>query len=147
MGSEMCIRDSLITEARTALDQAAREIGSRLASARRGDEQNRWLYLFGGGGLVLGLLFYAALAGPIARLTPDSWLWPEGVATRVLDAPTQWEGGQRLMRAAAPERWEAIVATDKLLRDNRETIETCRKSATKAKKPVRCTIEVKPATE
>ena len=49
--------------------------------------------------------------------------------------------------AAAPERWEAIVATDKLLRDNRETIETCRKSATKAKKPVRCTIEVKPAPE
>src|SRR3546814_15718926 len=46
----------LVAEARAGLDQAAREIGNRLASARRGDKQNRWLYIFGGGGLVLGLV-------------------------------------------------------------------------------------------
>src|SRR3546814_4020764 len=51
--------------------------GNRLASARRGDKQNRWLYIFGGGGLVLGLLLYAVLAGPIARIMPTSWRWPE----------------------------------------------------------------------
>src|SRR3546814_15365380 len=39
----------LVAEARAGLDQAAREIGNRLASARRGDKQNRWLYIFGGG--------------------------------------------------------------------------------------------------
>ena len=88
----------LIADARAALDQVTRDIGSRLASARRGDEQNQWLYLFGFGGLVLGLLLYAALAGPIVRLTPNSWLWPEGVATRVLGSDTQWDAGQRLMR-------------------------------------------------
>src|SRR3546814_3304680 len=37
----------LVAEARAGLDQAAREIGNRLASARRGDEQNRWLYVAG----------------------------------------------------------------------------------------------------
>jgi hypothetical protein len=55
-----------------------------VASARRGDEQNRWLYVAGGGGLALGLLLYAVLADPIARVTPDSWRWPERMATRTL---------------------------------------------------------------
>lgn len=133
----------LIGEARTALDQATREIGNRLASARRGDEQNRWLYLCGFGGLVLGLLIYAVLAGPIVRMMPTSWQWPEGVATRVLGSDTQWDAGQRLMRTASPDAWDGIVSAANLTHDNREAIEACRKSAAKSKKPVRCAIEVK----
>ena len=73
--------------------------------------------------------------------------WPERMAARVLDEPTLWDAGQHLMVSASQPSWEVIVTADRVLRDNRETIETCRKSATKAKKPVRCTIEVKPATE
>ena len=69
----------LVAEARAGLDQAAREIGNRLASARHGDEQNRWLYVMAACGAVLGLLLYAFLAGPIARATPDSWRWPERI--------------------------------------------------------------------
>src|SRR3546814_10511692 len=83
----------------------SREIGNRLASARRGDKQNRWLYIFGGGGLVLGLLLYAVLAGPIARIMPTSWRWPERMATRILDERSLWDAGQRLMQTAAPESW------------------------------------------
>src|SRR3546814_2067911 len=63
----------LIAEARTGLDQAAREVGNRLASARRGDVQNRWLIGTGLGGAALGMLLYAALAGPVARMMPASW--------------------------------------------------------------------------
>lgn len=133
----------LVAEARSALDQATREIGNRLASARRGDEQNRWLYLFGGGGVLLGLLFYAVLAGPIARMMPDSWRWPERMAMRTLGEATQWNAGQRLMQSAAPESWAAIVAADPLADDNREAIQACREKADKLKKSVRCTIEVK----
>src|SRR3546814_12774339 len=73
----------LVAEARAGLDQAAREIGNRLASARRGDKQNRWLYIFGGGGLVLGLLLYAVLAGPIERIIPTSWRWAGRMATPI----------------------------------------------------------------
>jgi hypothetical protein len=51
------------------------------------------------------------------------------------------------MQASAPESWGLIVAASPLADGNREAIETCRTSATKAKKAVRCTIEVKPATE
>ena len=134
----------LITDARTALDQAAREIGNRLASARRGDEQNRWLYVIGVSGAVLGLLLYALLAGPIARATPDSWRWPERMAVRVLDERSLWDAGQRLMQTAAPESWGAIVAASPLTDGNREAVQACRERAAKAKEPVRCTIEVKP---
>src|SRR3546814_4763663 len=49
----------LVAEAHAGLDKAAREIGNRLASARRGDEQNRWLVWAGLGGVVLGMLLYA----------------------------------------------------------------------------------------
>lgn len=83
----------LVAEARAGLDQVAREISNRLASARRGDEQNRWLLWAGLGGLVLGLLFYALMAGPIARLAPASWLWPERMAARIVAEPTPWDAG------------------------------------------------------
>jgi hypothetical protein len=127
---------------KSALDGTVGELRGLVRSARTGDEQNRWLYLFGGGGLVLGLLLYALLAGPIARLMPMSWQWPERMAARTLALP-MWDAGQRMMTAANPEGWRAIVTAANLARDNRETIEACRRSA-KAKKAVRCTIEVKP---
>ena len=133
----------LVAEARAGLDQAAREIGNRLASARRGDEQSRWLYVMAACGVVLGLLLYASLAGPIARLMPTSWHWPEGMATRALGEPTQGEAGQRLMQMAAPESWALIVAASPLTDANRETVQKCREQADKAKKSVRCTIDVK----
>ncbi len=136
----------LVAEARAGLDQAAREIGNRLASARRGDEQNRWLFIAGVGGAVLGVFLYALLAGPIARATPDSWRWPERMATRVLNVPGPWEAGQRLMQSAAPESWGLIVAASPLSDANRETVQKCREQADKAERPVRCTIEVKAAT-
>ncbi|MEW6001000.1 MAG: DUF6118 family protein [Pseudomonadota bacterium] len=131
----------------TMLRIAAHDLQNIVASARRGDEQNRWLYIAGVVGLVLGLLLYALVAGPIARMMPTSWHWPERMATRVLNERSAWDAGQRLMQASAPESWGLIVAASPLADGNREAIETCRTSATKAKKPVRCTIEVKPATE
>ncbi len=129
----------------TVLRSAAHDLQNIVASARRSDEQNRWLYIAGGGGLMLGLLLYAALAGPIARMMPASWHWPESMATRALGETSAWDAGQRLMQTAAPESWGLIVAASPLADGNREAIEACRTSATKAKKAVRCTIEVEPA--
>jgi hypothetical protein len=131
----------------TVLKGAARDLSGLVASARRGDEQNRWLIWTGFGGVVFGILLYALIAGLIARAVPDSWQLPERMATRALAEPTMWDAGTHLMQRASPASWEGIVAAANLARDNRETIEACRTSATKAKKAVRCTIEVKPATE
>ena len=124
---------------KSALDGTVNDLRSIIRSARHADDQDRRVYLFGGGGLVLGLLLYAVLAGPLARLAPASWQWPEKVATRVLAERTPWDAGR--------ESWAAIVAADRLLRYNRETIDGCREQAEKAKKAVRCTIEVKSAND
>nr|WP_235399118.1 DUF6118 family protein [Sphingomonas sp. SRS2] len=136
---------NLVHSAKSTLDGAARDLSGLVASARCGDEQNRWLIWTGFGGVVFGILLYALIAGLIARAMPDSWQLPERMATRALAEPTLWDAGTHLMQRASPASWEGIVAAVNLARDNRETIEACRTSAVKAKKPVRCTIEVKPA--
>ncbi|MET0376590.1 MAG: DUF6118 family protein [Rhizorhabdus sp.] len=128
-----------------ALRNATQDLQKIVVSARRGDEQKRWLMIAGGVGLGAGMLLYAMLAGPIARMMPASWLWPESLATRALGEKSGWDAGQRLMQTAAPENWAAIVAAAPLDDGNREAVQACREAAEKAKKPVRCTIEVKPA--
>lgn len=138
-----CEDARLVAEARAGLDQAAREIGNRLASARRGDEQNRWLYIVGIGGVVLGLLLYAILVGPLVRATPDSWQWPEYLATRMLGENDAWAGGQRLMQVGSPHAWSGIVTAVHRDKANRDVLKACEKAAVKAGKSVRCTIEVK----
>jgi LPXTG-motif cell wall-anchored protein len=130
---------------KSALDCTVNELRGIVRSARTGDDQNRWLLWTGLGGLALGLVLYALLAGPIARLMPASWQWPERMATRVLAERIPWDAGQHLMSSASRPSWEAVVAADTMLRDNRETIDGCRAAAGKAKKAVRCTVEVKPA--
>jgi hypothetical protein len=129
---------------KAALDGAVSDLRSLVASARRADAQKRWIIIAGGGGVVAGLLLYAVLAGPVARLMPASWQWPERIATRVLGDHSAWDAGQRLMQTAAPESWRAIVAASPLAAGNREAVQVCRERAAKAKEPVRCTIEVKP---
>lgn len=134
----------LIIEARAGIDQAVRAISNRLATARHGEDQKRWLYATGIGGLALGMLIWAVLAGPFARAMPASWQWPEHVAVRVLGESDSWSAGQRLMQVGSPQSWSRIVAADHRDKDNRDVLQACQKAAAKAKKPVRCTIEVKP---
>ncbi len=106
------------------------------------DQMNRQLW-FGLGGAAIGILAWMILPGLVAReVAPASWQWPERMAARTLDMP-MWEGGQRMMRAAAPDAFANIAAGDRIVTANRETLEACHKAAARAKKPVRCSIEVK----
>lgn len=109
----------------------------------RADQKNRQLW-FALGGVAAGILAWAIVPGLVAReIAPASWQWPERMAAQTLDRP-MWDAGQRMMQSADPAQFGAIVAGDKILTANRETIDGCQKAATKAKKPVRCTVEVKP---
>ena len=54
-----------------------------------------------------------------------------------------WDGGQRLMAVASPDAWRGITGAATLARENRDAIGACRTAAARAKKAVRCTIEVK----
>lgn len=107
----------------------------------RAEQKNRQLW-FGLGGVAVGILVWAIVPGLVARdLAPASWQWPERMAARTLDLPP-WEAGQRMMNIAAPESWRAIVAGDKIVAANRDTIDGCRKAAGKRREAVRCTIRV-----
>ena len=138
------------TEDRQAVKTAAGELRDATralqiitVSARRGDEQNRWLAWTAIGGIVVGMIVWAVFVGIVARTVPGSWQWPERMAARTLVMP-MWEGGQRLMRTAGPEAFANIAAGDRIVTANREALEACRKRADKARKALPCTISMSP---
>ena len=133
----------LIHASSTDLASAAHKMQGIVRSRRDRAIQDRWLYGMGAGGVIAGMLFYAGINGPIARAMPDTWRWPERMATSVLAEPTPWDAGKHLMQRASLERWNAVVAGNRIVTANRDALAACRKTATKAKKPVRCTIEVR----
>lgn len=132
-----------IATAAAELKDATRALQGVVASARRGDEQNRWLMWTAIGGVVLGMILWAAFAGVVARAVPASWQWPEKMAARTLDMP-MWEGGQRMMQAASPSAFAALAAGDGIVAANREALEACRKRADRARETVRCTVSIGP---
>ncbi|GAA0659807.1 hypothetical protein FHT00_003519 [Sphingomonas insulae] len=123
------------------LRDATRALQAVAASARRGDEQNRWLVRAAIGGIVVGMIVWAVFAGIVARSVPTGWQWPERMAARTLDMP-MWEGGQRMMRTAAPDAFANIAAGDRIVTANRLALEACRKRANKERAAVRCAVNV-----
>ncbi|WP_375428915.1 DUF6118 family protein [uncultured Sphingomonas sp.] len=134
----------IIAEARAGLDQATRQLAGMTVSARRGDEQNRWLTWTAIGGIVVGMMLWGAFGGTLARVTPDSWLWPERLAARTLGG-SQWDGARRLAAASYPETWNDMLAGVIIGRGNQAALERCQKAATKAGESVRCTVRIAPA--
>ncbi|APX67948.1 hypothetical protein AV944_18145 (plasmid) [Sphingomonas sp. LK11] len=130
-----------IATAAAELKDATRVLQGVAVSARRGDEQNRWLMWTAIGGIVAGMVLWAAFAGVVARAVPASWQWPEKMAARTLAMP-KWEGAQRMMQAASPSAFAALVAGDRIVSANREALEACRKRADREREAVRCTINV-----
>lgn len=63
------------------------------------------------------------------------------MATRTIDLD-RWTAGERLLATAEPERWRTVVFANAILQENRNAIGKCREAAAKAKKSVRCTIEI-----
>jgi hypothetical protein len=126
------------------LRDATRALQGVTASARRGDEQNRWLAWTAIGGIVVGMIAWAVFAGIVARAVPASWQWPEKMAARTLAMP-MWEGGQRMMRIAAPEAFANVTAADRLVTANRSALAACAKRADRTGKSVQCPILVEPA--
>lgn len=131
---------------RKGLEDMIRQLQEVVVSARRGDEQNRWLVWSVIGGVLLGMALWAAFAGVIARAVPESWQWPERMAARSLAMP-MWEGGQRMMRAFSPDAFANIAAGDRIITANREALEACRKRANRAREAVRCAIRVEAAPQ
>ena len=132
----------LFLAAKQGMDEVAARLGRHLQSDIAAGEQRRRLGYAGLIGLVAGMAVWAILPGGLARAMPESWHWPERMAARTLGLP-MWDGGQRLMAVASPDAWRGITGAATLARDNRDAIGACRTAAARAKKSVRCTIEVK----
>lgn len=131
----------MIAAAGSELNKATRDLQGTIASARRGDEQNRWLIWMALGGTVFGMILWAVFAGIVARAVPEGWQWPERMAARTLAMP-MWEGGQRMMKAASPEAFANIAAGDRIVTANRQVLEACHKRANRARETVSCTIKI-----
>lgn len=123
------------------LRDATRALQGITVSARRGDQQNLWLVWTAIGGVVVGMMLWAVFAGIVARAVPAGWQWPERMAARTLDMP-MWDGGQRMMRTAAPDAFANIAAGDRIVTANREALEACQKRANRTREAVRCVINV-----
>ena len=132
-----------ISQARNDLNHAAREMRSVTAHARNAAEQRQQLYQAVGGALLAGILLWSILPGTIARTMPESWHWPERMAARMAGASSRWDAGARLMQSDSPEAWNALVQAADIQRDNRDTIDACRKSAQTTRQAVRCTVKIR----
>ena len=134
-----------IAAARQAIEEIATKMNRQLDSHVLAEEQRRRVRRVGrtrlASGLAAGMLLWAVLAGPIVRSMPASWLWPEWMAARTLRMP-MWEGGEHLMRVASPDAFAGVLAGNRLAVANRDALDACRKQAGKAKKAVRCTVQV-----
>src|SRR3546814_16208384 len=64
---------NLVNSTRSDMSEAARELRGLIGTTRESWQPARWLFWIGLGGVVLGVLLYAPLAGLIQRAMPDSW--------------------------------------------------------------------------
>lgn len=132
-----------LNKAKRQHDEAAYDLRGLVGTATTVREQRRNLHWALSGGLFAGILIWSFLPGVILRALPQSWHMPENMARHIVGERTLWEAGVRIMQADAPQAWAAIAAAAEIRRDNREAIDACERAATKAKKPVRCTIQVR----
>src|SRR3546814_15890771 len=93
---------NLVNSTRSDMSEAARELRGLNGTTRARWQQDRWLVWIGLGGVVLGILLYALLAGLIARAMTDRWQLPERMATRARAEPPLWATGTHPIQPAPP---------------------------------------------
>jgi hypothetical protein len=131
-----------LASAQQELRQSTQVLLDVVALARTRSEQQRVLYKVGGACLLSGLLLWAVLPGALARTVPDSWRWPERMATRTLAQPSIVDAGIHLIRSENPAQWDAIADAARFERDNREAINRCKQTARKSKTAVNCVVRI-----
>lgn len=129
----------------SAVDHASREVARFAGELRSREAQRNAVVYAGAGGLVVGMVLWAVLAGPLARLLPQSWQVPEKMAAATLHLD-RWEAGSRLMQSADPSSWRTVLAGAQLWRDNRPSLEICLKAAEKMQKAETCKVAVGPVS-
>jgi hypothetical protein len=130
-----------------ALDQAtatfvtvANQLTGFVASARKDQEQIKWLLWTAAGSTVLGALLWTALAFIANSLAPQSWHWPEKTAASALGRD-MWSAGERLQAVADPKRLEVRTVIESATKDS---IANCLQTVTNARETVQCRLSFTP---
>jgi Family of unknown function (DUF6118) len=125
-----------LDHATTTFVTVANQLTEFVASARKDQEQIKWLLWTAAGSAVLGALLWTALAFIANSLAPESWHWPEKSASSALGRD-MWSAGERLQAVADPKRLEVRNMMEGA---TRESIATCLQSITNARKTVQCSL-------
>jgi hypothetical protein len=131
-----------LTQARDAFQQVAQDMSAKLSSVKSAADQRQWLLWTGAAGVFTGMLLLAIGIGPIVRAMPESWHWPESIAAGIVGKDPE-AAGARLIEATAPDRWREIDLGFRIVSNNRDAIDRCKKASTPKKESVRCAIEIK----
>ena len=114
------------------VNAAATEMQGLVQGERAGRDQDRWLAIAGGTGLVVGMILWACFSGPVARALPASWSVPEKMAAATLHLD-RWDAGARLMQSASPPGWAQMVAGVDLEQANTAALDCLRRGDADAK--------------
>ncbi len=131
-----------IKQAQGLLREAHADQMRAIGAIRTKDQQWRHMLYTGVGTALAVSLLWLLYPGWAASLAPNSWHWPERLATRAMGEPSPWDAGIRLMRTENPDGWQAIVNAADMRKANRDAIAACERAAGKAKGSVRCTIRI-----
>jgi Family of unknown function (DUF6118) len=125
-----------LTNATTTFVAIANQLTGFVASARKDQEQTRWLIWTGIASAILGALLWVVLSLTANALAPESWHWPEKTAASALGLD-MWNAGERLQAVADPKRWKARAVMEGA---TQESTASCVKAVTNARKTVQCNL-------
>jgi len=106
------------------LRAVAESIGTVVLSARKEQEQTKWMTIVAGATLVVGCFLGVIGRDVVFRIAPEQWHWPEQRAADILGLD-EWSAGERLLEVADPERWQKVKATIRSLAQESAGVEKC----------------------
>jgi hypothetical protein len=133
-----------LIQAQSDLRTAGEDLRRIVGTIRTAAHQRQQTVKAAGISVLIGVLLWAGLAGPIARSLPESWQLPEHMARRALGAPTIVDAGIQMIRSENPPLWDAITSATASYGKNRAAIERCERAAQRIGKTVSCTIRIQP---
>jgi Family of unknown function (DUF6118) len=126
-----------------AFNQTEKDMTGALVSARTAQAQDKRLRHVSINCLIAGMVLWTIVPGMVIRTMPASWHLPERLAARTLGGG-MWSGGEQLLQAADPARWQDVLTGSRIMHDNQKQIEECRQANGASDGKARCLIRVNP---